>query len=358
MNRTTRSRKDFQLPQKLDRYFAALSQLYGQEGERLLQETIVNGKVQIIEEFSYDNWNGGTWGHALNFVLNDQLFFRVLREKEDVAARITKDLNALNTIPDEFIDQITFEIDDATVGDWRAKSGLLSISERRAPPAAEERIWKSGRYRVFLSHKSAVKAKTAALKSELDAFGASCFVAHEDIHPTQEWQDEIENALSTADALIALLSPDFHESVWTNQEIGYALSRGIPIVSVRLGSDPEGFIGRKQALNCNWKDAPFEIAKLLIRQDRMIAGFLQVVRECASFNDANHLATLLPHISQFSIENADEIVHIYNSNDEVRGGFGFNGSKPTVYGQGLVYHLNRLTGRQYRFSEHRKIVDS
>jgi hypothetical protein len=33
-----------------------------------------------------------------------------------------------------------------------------------------------------------------------------------DIEPTRKWQDEIELALSTADALVAMLTPGFHES--------------------------------------------------------------------------------------------------------------------------------------------------
>ena len=62
----------------------------------------------------------------------------------------------------------------------------------------------------------------------------SCFVAHVDIHPTKEWQDEIESALSSMDGFVALLTDKFHESDWTDQEVGFALARGVPIIAVRL----------------------------------------------------------------------------------------------------------------------------
>ena len=74
------------------------------------------------------------------------------------------------------------------------------------------------------------------------------FVAHEDIHPTARWQTEIERGLATMDALVAILTPGFRDSVWTNQEIGFALGRGAKIISLRMGEDPPGFISAEQAI--------------------------------------------------------------------------------------------------------------
>lgn len=50
------------------------------------------------------------------------------------------------------------------------------------------------------------------------------------------------------DALVAILTPGFRESVWTNQEIGFALGRGVKIISLRMGEDPPGFISAEQAI--------------------------------------------------------------------------------------------------------------
>ncbi len=119
-----------------------------------------------------------------------------------------------------------------------------------APP-----FWEEGKLRVFLSHISAHKVFASEVQATLSGFGISAFVAHEDIEPDAEWQDEIEKALRTCDALIALLNPEFNLSNWTDQEVGYALGRGIPVFSVRLGMDPYGLFGRKQAFNGNGKDA-------------------------------------------------------------------------------------------------------
>jgi TIR domain len=75
------------------------------------------------------------------------------------------------------------------------------------------------------------------------------FVAHNDIEPTTEWQDEIERALATCDAMVTILRKGFHASRWTDQEIGYAMGRDRLILAVRLGEDPFGFIGRFQAIS-------------------------------------------------------------------------------------------------------------
>ena len=68
------------------------------------------------------------------------------------------------------------------------------------------------------------------------------------------WQTQIELGLSTCDSLRALSDPAFHMSQWTDQEIGFAMGRGVPVYSICVGEIPYGFIGRFQALNGVNKD--------------------------------------------------------------------------------------------------------
>jgi len=116
-------------------------------------------------------------------------------------------------------------------------------------------FWRKEMFRLFVSHLAIHRAFAAELQESLLDFGISCFIAHNDIEPTQEWQTQIETALSTCDALVALLHENFHNSNWTDQEIGFAMGRGVPVYSVRFGQDPYGFIGRFQAFNGNGKTA-------------------------------------------------------------------------------------------------------
>jgi len=67
--------------------------------------------------------------------------------------------------------------------------------------------------------------------------------------------EKIEQALVSMDLLLALVTDGFRDSNWTSQEIGFALGRGVPVISIRNGMDPFGFFGKKQAINGNGKRA-------------------------------------------------------------------------------------------------------
>lgn len=131
---------------------------------------------------------------------------------------------------------------------------LLDLHEHlfgsRGAPSADQipSYWEPGYFKLFVCHVVANKQFCSELKGELLDFGISSFVAHQDIEPTREWVDEIERALATCDALVAVLSEGFKESDWTDQELGICHGRRVLIVSVRQGVDPYGFISRYQAL--------------------------------------------------------------------------------------------------------------
>lgn len=115
-------------------------------------------------------------------------------------------------------------------------------------------LWKAGHYRLFLSHLASFKVKISQLKNELEKYGISSFVAHEDIEPAKEWQVEIEKGLFSMDALCAILMPGFKDSQWTDQEVGVALGRELLVIPVRRDLDPYGFIGKYQGIQAKGKN--------------------------------------------------------------------------------------------------------
>jgi hypothetical protein len=138
------------------------------------------------------------------------------------------------------------------IADDLGLGALAQVSAQANPPA----IWKGTiDFRLFVSHLSKDKDKATRLRDCLKQYGICAFVAHEDIDPTLEWQDEIERALFSMDAMVAIHTPGFAASHRTQQEIGFALGRGIKIVSFRLGEDPKGFISKRQALSRQGRSA-------------------------------------------------------------------------------------------------------
>lgn len=340
----------FELPKQIEKYLAALSKLYAQDGKRQLQEIVVNSQNRVHEAWSSDNWNGGTYGHALYFIVPEAIFLGVAKKRSAIQTKLKADLNNIHNVQNEFIAEVFLEMETESNLEWRKDSGLLMASKRTVPPSATRRIWEQEGFRLFLSHKAEVKKQTAELKENLLEFGIAAFVAHTDIHPTKAWQDEIENALSTMEAFAALMTDKFHESNWTDQEVGFAFARGVPIVAVKLGRDPYGFIGKFQALSCAWTAAAEEITKVLIKHDRMLNAYIKAVGDCSNFEQGNRLAKVLPHIDQLTNDQADGLISVYNRNHEVGGSFGFNGAKPRLYGDGLMAHLQRLNGRKYKLT--------
>lgn len=344
-----RAESKFELPKNIEGYLAALSKLYGQEGKRQLQEIIVNSQTRVHEEWSTDNWKGGTYGHALYLVVPEPLFLSAMKQKDDIEKQIREDLNRIQNIQNEFIDEVFLEMELVEDSEWRKESDLLVVGKRVVSSDATKRIWGAERFRLFLSHKSEIKKDAATLKDRLGQYGVSAFVAHEDIHPTKAWQEEIENALASMDGFVALMTEEFHDSDWTDQEVGFALARGVPIVAVNLGTNPYGFIGKFQALSRKWPTAAEDIAKILIKNDRMFSAYLDALRNCTSFDHGNTLARALPGIDKLNPQQIDGLVAAFNETGQLRGSFGFNGKKERQYGPGLVSHLNRLSTQQFRF---------
>lgn len=126
----------------------------------------------------------------------------------------------------------------------------------------DDSMWKPGFFRLFISHRAENKESASNLKRCLSDYGIDCFVAHEDIVPSKEWEQEIEKALFTMDALCAIVVPDFNASQWCDQEVGIALGQGKLVISVKKEKEPYGFFGKYQAIGSRNKTANMLAADL------------------------------------------------------------------------------------------------
>lgn len=190
-------------------------------------------------------------------------------------------------------------------------------------------FWQPGAFRVFISHLSAHRAFTGELKTALLEYGISCFVAHDDIEPTLEWQTQIETALATCDALVALLHSDFHKSNWTDQEIGFAMGRALPIYSIRFGQDPYGFIGRFQAFSGNNKN-PAQLARELFdvyrknkqTQSAMANVLIKLFETSSTFANAKKHVGYLEELEIWDSSFSTRIQTAVENNGQIDGSWG------------------------------------
>jgi len=190
-------------------------------------------------------------------------------------------------------------------------------------------FWQKRMFRLFISHLSSEKIYAAELQGALLKYGVSGFVAHNDIEPTLEWQTQIESALATADSLIALLHPKFHASNWTDQEIGFAMGRGLPVYAVRFGQDPYGFIGRFQAFSGGDKSAEtlaLEIFETYRKnkqsRERMAESLVSLFEDAGSFVQAKSRIGYLEDMESWRDEFISRVESAGESNSQISGSFG------------------------------------
>ena len=193
----------------------------------------------------------------------------------------------------------------------------------------ETPYWGEGQLKVFISHLTSERKQAAKIQTALDRFGMSGFVAHNDIHPTSEWQIEIETALTTCDMLVALIHPGFIASAWCDQEIGYALGRGIPVFAVKCGADPHGFVGRFQAFNGNGKTAP-EVAEELFKaavdhkklQLKMADVVVDLFVNSGSFANAKERIAYVEQLKVWDPSYSSRLTKAATNNSQISGSWG------------------------------------
>lgn len=124
---------------------------------------------------------------------------------------------------------------------------------RGVPPRfpTEEGLWLKHHFRLFLSYNSKDREPAEELKKALASWGIDVFVAHANVRPASEWRAEVKLALQECHALGALLTHNFYKSKWTDQEVGFAVGRGITMIPLSCGAKPRGFLSDFQAFNLN-----------------------------------------------------------------------------------------------------------
>jgi hypothetical protein len=168
--------------------------------------------------------------------------------------------------------------------------------------------WRTPGFRLFISHVNTQHRLAADLRGWLETYGVAGFVAHADIEPTRDWEQEIIAALRTAEAMAVFLSPDAPASRWVDQESGWALARGLLVIPISLGIDPYGFLARYQALSGHREPKLLAgaVFELLMRDTRTAASMVEAVvgrfERSFSFDNARMNFNLLNQLALDALE--------------------------------------------------------
>jgi hypothetical protein len=314
------------LPAKVPQYLVRLQTAYSNKRDPL-GEILAHSRYLCVEDTHYDNWNGGQWFHdVVLFLPLDQLGKIDIDDMEEVSEGIRDKLNKCATgFENEFFNKVRLELEDEGDADFKR-----SIPFSRNPPINPDTLdfWKPGLARVFISHRDAHKAHARSLSEALENYGMACFVAHDTIQPRKLWRSEILKGLRTMEIMVLFLTDDFMDSLYCNQEVGYALGRGIPILSLKLGQkDPPGFVSEEQAARGSITK-PIEAAKKLFpligealnREGRIQEVLVSNFAASPSWTDAKSRFDLMnAQVAKLNKVQADQIATAFKSNSQLHG---------------------------------------
>ena len=243
----------YEFPVKADTVANTLSELYRHQNNNMMCEILDNSSPRI-ELIRSDSWKGGTDYYTLFLELPLKLF-----------ASIEKNITKLETAIASTLPRLLGNTGSSELSSVQISATLEpgTKTNKSIFPIDVEHLWQNGKLKLFLSHISTHKKLVSMLKAELLEYGISSFIAHEDIEPTREWQKEIQLALHSMDALVAILTSDFHGSLWTDHEVGFALGKNTLVIPVRAGLDPYGLLGKIQALSGQLSQPSFLASKIV-----------------------------------------------------------------------------------------------
>lgn len=343
---------DFQLPSSILSCLRRLKIEYDQTENRFLSQ-IVTSKVFVREHTEeHDvtrNSRTRVYGHDVLFFLPEHVFKQLeLKKEKSCREKIRKDLNECKSFEDEFFNKVFFQVEDEN--NWEYQHAVSLDKYPQVEPDTLS-IWQPDRIRLFVSHRDNHKKKAKELAEALEGYGMSAFLAHDTIEVTAPWQNEILKGLGTMEIMLVFVTDDLHDSEWTDQEIGFALGRGVPILSLKLeNADPKGFIAGEQALRGDIQDpaasAPLIyklVAKKLDNKDRLQSALISAFIDSSCFEEAKErFQRLNKAVDSISEEEEQRIIDGFKKNDQLHNAFYLNNKYKR-----LINFLKRTTGREY-----------
>jgi hypothetical protein len=342
------------IPSKIMIYFKRIATEYQTVGQDLQARVINSSAIFVHEETNYDNWNGGINGHDVILFLPPELFGEItLARKSDFEADLLSKLRlCCQSIENEYINALRFEDEDQNDPHFQ---NAISIQDRPQINPNTLSFWKADHVRLFISHRDTHKAEAKILANSLEDYGISSFVAHDTIEPMSTWQNEIIKGLETMEIMLVYLTDDFHESVWTNQEVGFALGRNIPVISLKLGvTDPSGFIGERQALKYKSHDTHQTaldiynlIAEKLGNKHRLQTALINAFCISPDFTETKKRFDRMSRVvNSLNDDEVDVIIKAFHRNDQLHkaGHLVSNNNR-------LIRFLNHATSKTYEISE-------
>jgi len=184
--------------------------------------------------------------------------------------------------------------------------------------------------RVFVSYSTEDKVLAGKIKDGLNAYGLDTFLAHEDIDPASEWQEAILDNLESTDVFLPILTDNFPNSKWTDQESGIAFTREKLIVPISVsGNHPYDFLGRYQSLEVDPGKQTIDCAEIIkaiinkkpVYETQILDSLIKAFATSSSFADAGRKSSLLLIFNEMTKNQVNEIFRAALQNSQIDGSY-------------------------------------
>jgi hypothetical protein len=110
------------LPSKIGSYFKRLELEYARTDQTRLREIITSARVKVIEETSYDNWNGGTYEHDVILFLPAEVIGELGFDwRKQLGEKLCEDLNKCSgSVNNESFRAVRLELADEADPEYQA----------------------------------------------------------------------------------------------------------------------------------------------------------------------------------------------------------------------------------------------
>jgi hypothetical protein len=156
--------------------------------------------------------------------------------------------------------------------------------------------------KTFISYVAHAKQKRLAgrIKRYLDKYAFNCFLAHEDIPPLSHWPRRLQKNLDECDLFLAVLTTEYNESFYCQQELGYACHRKIEVLPILVSALPVGIIYDVQGIHLNPKTLVASCRKIVRHvatieslSEPVVSEMINEFGEAGSFDQAGRRARRL-----------------------------------------------------------------
>ncbi len=176
---------------------------------------------------------------------------------------------------------------------------------------------------AFISYQTTDKAIAGTLKNKLSRIGITSFLAHEDIHVSEEWRIKILTELANTELFICLLTKKYLESIWCIQESGIAAFRSdLLVVPLSIdGTIPMGLIDHIQSVKVRPEHIGLiDIAPALLKgkTEKGLSTLVELIGASYNYRDAEaSFEKILPVLHELKPEQGRRLLELSHSNDQI-----------------------------------------